>query len=152
MLTTSYADPIDAIESSPIEGEEVPWQLSYNPLPNIVETANATAHRHFGAAHVRITTSDGATWSCTAVDAEGRAIDASPVSIDITPEDAVVAWMERVDEMPLDVDHGARPLTLAEAFPAGMTFSLEDCDAPFVDLATGREVVIVDAADRAEVA
>lgn len=143
---------IDALASAPVEGEALPWERAYEALPSLVETANASAWRRFGAPRVRLETSDGATWKVTAIDADGAMVTSAPTCVDATPEDAVFGWTCLVDAMPVAAARGDRPLTLAEAFPAGMTFSLEDCDAPFVDLATGREVVIVDAADRAEVA
>lgn len=144
---------LDELASLPVEGEELSWEAGYNPLPSIIETASALAWRRFGATNVRIATGDGATWSCTAVDTEGRAVKGAPVSIDVTPEDAVVQWMERVDALAVgNVDHGDAPVSLAEAFPAGLRFNLHDTSAPVIDLASGAIVEVVELSQRAEVA
>lgn len=148
---------LDALASTPVDGEELAWEAGYNPLPSIVESANALAWHRYGAAHVRLSTGDGATWTCTAVDAEGRAIESAPVHVDTTPEDAVSGWItlaERHAAPAADVgpSERPRPLTLREAFPEGLSFSLADESAPVIDRATGDVVEVIETAARAEAA
>lgn len=115
----------------------LPWEAAYDPTDALHTQINAQLRFHGLLA--RVSSLGPRSWQAVCVDADGAHADDWPSGLGSRALVALEALAEALDRGELAAERLPRaPIvrTLAEAFPAGVTFSAEQVDELVAELAT----------------